>query len=182
MVGPVACRASRLPSYSGSPARSLCRAFCRPGLVGAIVLGLMSGGCAMTGHLEGLFGGSKDDPKAYAKAETQADTTGSIAAKSDGMVKSHLPPDGDLAIAKAAAADVLARGGKDTSAAWENPRTGARGTVTPIATAYSQDGITCRDFLASHVRAGTESWMQGEACRADQGKWEVKSLRPWKRS
>jgi surface antigen len=65
---------------------------------------------------------------------------------------------------------------------WENPQTGARGTVTPIASSHSEAGVTCRDFLASYVREGAESWLQGEACQADQGKWEVKSIRPWRRT
>ena len=39
---------------------------------------------------------------------------------------------------------------------WENPTTGARGTVTPLSTAYSNNGTTCRDFLASYVRNGSE--------------------------
>jgi hypothetical protein len=52
-----------------------------------------------------------------------------------------------------------------------------------IASAYSKDGATCRDFLASYLRSQVrETWMQGEACRAKQGAWEVKSLRPWSRS
>ena len=51
------------------------------------------------------------------------------------------------------------------------------GSVTAVATAYTQGGLTCRDFLASYVRDGAESWLQGEACRAQQGKWEVKTLR-----
>ena len=46
---------------------------------------------------------------------------------------------------------------------WENPRTGARGTITPLASAYNQDGVTCRDFLASYVHGQTEAWLQGEA-------------------
>ncbi len=46
------------------------------------------------------------------------------------------------------------RGDKDASLPWENPETGARGTVTPLAAAYTQDGSTCRDFLASYVRDG----------------------------
>ncbi len=53
------------------------------------------------------------------------------------------------------------------------------GTVTPLAAVYSQDGITCRDFLASYVKDGSESWLQGAACRAKHGKWEVRNLRPW---
>ena len=88
------------------------------------------------------------------------------------------PAEGDLAMARAAASEVLTKGGKHTSLPWENPKTGARGTVTPLASTYQQDGITCRDFLASYVRNGSESWLQGEACRAERGKWEVRNLRP----
>ena len=44
---------------------------------------------------------------------------------------------------------------------WENPTTGARGVVTPLATAYTQDGLTCRDVLASYVHGGTESCQDG---------------------
>ena len=40
-------------------------------------------------------------------------------------------------------------------------KTGARGSVTPIAQAYASDGTTCRDFLASYVNEGAEAWMQG---------------------
>jgi surface antigen len=70
----------------------------------------------------------------------------------------------------------------DKQWAWENPSSGARGTVTPIASAYNQDGASCLGFLASYVRQSSEACLQGEACRAHKGKWEVKSLRPWKRS
>ena len=65
---------------------------------------------------------------------------------------------------------MLARGSKDDSAPWENPNTGARGTITPIASAYTQDGLTCRDFLASYVSGTSQSWMQGEACKHEQGR------------
>ena len=55
---------------------------------------------------------------------------------------------------------------------------GSQGTILT-----TKDGLTCRDFLASYLRRqGRETWMQGEACRAKQGAWEVKSLRPWSRS
>ena len=47
---------------------------------------------------------------------------------------------------------MLTKGDKDSSQPWENPETGARGSVTPLAQAYSaEDGRTCRDFLASYV-------------------------------
>ena len=52
--------------------------------------------------------------------------------------------------------------GKDAAVPWENRKTGAHGTITPIASAYSQDGLTCRDFLASFVRNGSEAWMSGK--------------------
>jgi len=91
-----------------------------------------------------------------------------------------MPPAADLAYAKAAAAEVLARGGKDASQTWENPRSGARGTVTPLADTYKMAGSVCRDFLASHVAEGSESWMQGEACRASSGSWEIRRLKPWR--
>jgi surface antigen len=121
-------------------------------------------------HLDPLFGGSE-----------KSETTGSISPPPGAKGVSQLPPDGDLAYARAAASDVLARGGKDASAPWENPRTGARGTVTPIASAYTQDGLTCRDFLASYVQGTSQAWMQGEACK-DKGSWEVRALKPWKQS
>ena len=92
------------------------------------------------------------------------------------------PAENDLTYAKAAATEVLARAEKDASQTWENPGTGARGTVTPIADAYTQGGFQCRDFLASYIREGAESWLQGDACRVHQGKWTVRTLRPLKRT
>ena len=103
--------------------------------------------------------------------------TGSLAKPASAM-----PPERDLAFAKAAASEVLKRGEKDASLDWENPSTGARGTVTPMASAYVQDGQTCRDFLASYVNNKEQSWLQGEACKQDRGEWQVRALKPWKSS
>ena len=91
------------------------------------------------------------------------------------------PTDSDLGYARAAAAQVLSRAEKDAREPWQNPGTGAHGTVTPLADAYTQDGFQCRDFLASYVREGTESWLQGDACRVHQGKWTIRTLRPLQR-
>jgi surface antigen len=135
------------------------------------VLALSMAGCSFSYQLGSLFE-KKDD---------QAEYTGSIPSSSE-KATANLPPEGDLAFARAAATEVLNRGGKDTSQAWENPRTGARGTVTPLAAAYDQDGFVCRDFLASYVRGKEEGWLQGAACRVHQGKWEVRSLRPRQQS
>jgi surface antigen len=88
----------------------------------------------------------------------------------------------DLAYASAAASDVLGRGGKDSSVPWENPHSGAGGNITPLATAYSEGGLSCRDFLASYVHGGSHDWLQGAACRDVRGVWEVKRLKPLKAS
>src|SRR5262245_6771911 len=180
-------RASRRSPYSGTASARL-----RP-LVGAaaFTLALSCGGSGVSGQFGSLFGSDRDDShNAYAKAETTGTVSppgepaspGPQAGKPALMSKAGLPPEADLFFTRAAVAEVLARGGQAASAAWENPRPGARGTVTPIAAAYDQNGATCRDFLASYLRAGSEAWLQGEACRESGGRWEVKSLRPWKRT
>jgi surface antigen len=130
--------------------------------------------------LSGCTISSQFDPL-FASAE-KAETTGSIGAMPRVKQAGKPPSDGDLAYARAAASEVLRRNEKDTSLPWENPQSGARGTVTPIASAYTQDGHTCRNFLASYVNGRDEAWLTGEACRQDKGAWEVRSLKPWKRS
>jgi hypothetical protein len=92
------------------------------------------------------------------------------------------PAEADLAVARATVNEALSKGGKDTSLPWENPKTGARGTVTPVASAHTVDGLTCQEFLASYVRGGAEAWLQGEACRVGRGRWEVRHMTPWRRT
>jgi surface antigen len=127
------------------------------------------------------------------KSDSSADITGSIKPSAPaGHATAGATPskttttpanERDLAYAREVASQVVSREGKDASLPWENPQTGARGTVTALTSAYTQDGVTCRDFLASYVQAGSEAWMQGEACRqSQQGKWEVRSLKPWSRT
>jgi hypothetical protein len=118
------------------------------------------------------------------KDDADVKTTGSIdrpgSASEHAAAEAGGPPEVDLAYARAVAADALARGGKDASVPWENPHTGAGGNITPLAAAYSEGGFICRDFLASYVHESSEAWLQGEACRTDHGKWEIKSLIPLK--
>ena len=153
---------------------SLCRLLSRVGLhAAAITLALGAGGCSFSYQLGSLFD---------KKEQQAAETTGSISANASAAT-TQTASDRDLAYARAAASEVLRRGGKGASQPWENPETGARGTVTPIASAYSSEGFTCQDFLASYVRSGSgEDWMRGEACRVHKGNWEVRSLKPWKTS
>ena len=162
-----ATRHHRRGPYSGCAASRLWRGWAA---ASALTLALAAGGCSLSGQLDSMLGGDK------------ADATGSITPPPGSKAGELLPPDADLAFARIAVTEVLNRGGKDASQPWENPRSGARGTVTPIATAYTQDGHTCRDFLASYVSGSSQSWMQGEACKQAKGAWEVRTLKPWKRS
>ncbi len=129
------------------------------------------GACSIANPL-GSIGGFGTDDK----------TTGSIA-RAEGAADAIAvhPQDSDLAVARDAAKVALEQG-NDATAPWENPATGARGTVTPLASAYSQGGAECRDFLASYVRDKAESWLQGEACRNAFGRWEVRDFKPWNRT
>jgi surface antigen len=129
-----------------------------------ILIGSGSGGCSL----------SRTD-SAFARMD-DAEATGSL-----GKGVEKPPTDADLAFARNAASDVLTKGGKDFSQQWENPETGARGSVTPIAAAYTSDGRTCRDFLASYVNGRSEAWMQGGACKSEHGRWEIHTLKPWKK-
>ena len=160
---------SRPPSYRGRPRLWHAAPRRLPTAAVLLTLALSAGGCSFSHQLDNLF--TKKD---------EGERTGAL--RSLPRVAAELPAEADLAIARAAVSEVLARGGKDSSLPWENPHTGARGTITPLTSADNQDGTACRDFLASYVKNGAESWLQGEACRAERGRWEVRSLRPWKRT
>jgi len=146
---------------------------------------LAVGGCSMSYQLESYFADKTPTGSVNAAGSIGKTAAGSV--NSTGSIKmmnsssASIPPP-DLAFAKAAASEVLRRGEKDASLDWENPETGARGTVTPIASAYTQDGQTCRDFLASYVKADVQSWLQGEACQEPRGAWQVRALKPWQKS
>ncbi len=151
--------------YSGSGRARLWRR-----LAVVATLALAVGGCSLSGQFDSVFGGDKSDQ------------TGSITPPPGAKQVSELPPDADLVFTRAAISEVLGRPSNDASVPWENPRSGARGTVTPIASAYTEGGQTCRDFLASYVHGSSQAWLQGEACKQHKGVWEVRTLKPWKRS
>jgi len=141
-------------------------------LTAALALGLCAAGCSIpTTQLDTVFGNGSD----------ASSSTSSITPPPGAKPTNKMPPDRDLAYARAAVREVLRRGEKDGSQPWENPQSGARGTVTPIASAYTQDGQTCRNFVASYISGSSQSWLEGEACK-QEGAWEVRSLRPWKQS
>ena len=129
-----------------------------------ILIGFGVGGCSVSRNED-----------AFARMEAK---DRSIAAAQAGAA---VPTESDLAFARNAAADVLTKGTKDSSQPWENPETGARGSVTPLSEAFpAEDGRTCRDFLASYVNGRTETWLQGAACQTGHGRWEIHTLKPWR--
>jgi 17 kDa outer membrane surface antigen len=173
---------SRLTRYRATPASRLWRGAGRTAAPAVLVLALAGGGCSY--QLGSMFDKRKDERKLDA---SRAEMTGSITPRPvpvprTARLAGEAPPDADLVFAREAVADALSQDGKSASTPWENPNTGARGTITPLAAAYTVDGLTCRDFLASYVRDKTESWLQGEACRIHQGRWEVRSMKPWRRT
>src|ERR1700739_3098639 len=95
----------------------------------SVLLARPRGACSY--RLGSLFG--QDEPK--------AEVTGSIASHAAATDQAGAAAAAThLAYVRAAATQALAIDGKTTSVPWENPQTGARGTVTPIAAAYTQDG------------------------------------------
>ena len=136
-----------------------------------LFLGPCLGGCSIP--IGTLF--NKNDPETTGTIDPVGNALAAMEPQITGM------PDADLVFARAAATDVLARGGKDVSQDWENPATGARGSVTPLTSSYTENGNTCREFLVSHVQGKAETWLQGDACRFASGQWQVRSMKPWKR-
>jgi surface antigen len=132
-----------------------------------VLIGIGTGGCSL----------SRTDSSFAKMVDEVTGSTGPAA-----HAREAVPTETDLAFARNAASDVLTRGEKDASQPWENPETGARGSVTPLAQAYSSEGRTCRDFLASYVNGNSESWLQGAACQTGHGQWEIHTLKPWRQS
>jgi hypothetical protein len=160
---------SRPPGYRGTPSGRLCRSRA----AAALALALAAGGCSLSYQLDSLSSRSR---------APDVEHTGSIRAAAPLPSHQGMAHEGDFAATRAAVNEALGKSGKDTSIPWENPSTGARGTVTPLSSVYTQNGASCRDFLASYVRNGAESWMQGEACRGQHGGWEVRHMKPWLRT
>jgi surface antigen len=134
----------------------------------AALIGVVAGGCSFSYQLGSLLENGEDKSKQDADAALRPEATAPDASEED------------LAPARTAVADALAKNGTAKSATWENPATGARGTITPIAAAAKRDA--CRNFLASYVHGRNETWLEGEACRGRNGRWEVRRLAPWKRT
>jgi surface antigen len=168
--GREACRQSLY--NNGTAALRLCRQLRAVAAIAAVASALAVAGCSI--QLASLI--SKDD--------TDLQPTGSIVQPTSDVAHDAGPGPAelDLAYARAAASDALARGTRDASVPWQNPQSGAGGNITPLATSYNEGGLPCRDFLASYVHGSAQDWLQGAACRTASGTWEVTRLKALKPS
>jgi len=107
------------------------------------------------------------------------DVTGTMPAET--LDEAHGVTLSDIAAAGGAASVLFEQDGA-TPVKWENPLTGASGTVSALASPYRDSGATCRDFLSSYLRLQSQAWLQGEACLTSSGRWDVRDLRRWTRS
>ena len=156
------------------------------GLALAAMLAFGSGACAMTMELGSFLSDKEDEPAKVAQQSDKGDTrdvTGSLAMQSK---KTERASGGihpiDWKLTSAALKEALGQKEEGASIPWQNPDTGSRGTVTPVASAYIKEGFACRNFIASHVGDGRESWYEGTACRIHRGEWEIRSTRPLQKS
>ncbi|HWJ99347.1 MAG TPA: RT0821/Lpp0805 family surface protein [Xanthobacteraceae bacterium] len=151
----------------------------RCGLIALSFAAIMLGGCSSS--LPSMFGDSGKSTQ-VARSENvkpEPNVTGSLSLANS--AKSTMSPL-DWNIAKSALRESLGRAEAGASQPWENPTSGARGTVTPVAAIYEKNGFACRNFIVSHVRESKESWFEGTACRVHRGQWDVTTTRPLEKS
>jgi len=187
------CR-RHLYNDSGTAALRLCRsprALAIPVRPIAALLSLLAvSGCSyQLGSLVSSEGSGSQvtgtiSPSAHTSSGSSAKASAEASRQASPQVPSQASPQAelDLAYARAAATEALSRGSRDASLPWQNPHSGARGNITPLATSYSEAGMACRDFLASYMHGGSQDWLEGAACRTASGSWEIRRLKPLKSS
>lgn len=107
------------------------------------------------------------------------DTTGSIA-KPTTKLSRHLDPE-DLRRATAAMSTALDPQGSGASVNWDNPRSNAKGSFTPVGQAYPIDGKICRAFIADIAVGESVEKLQGAACRGKSAEWALTEVEPFRR-
>ena len=78
--------------------------------------------------------------------------------------------DDDWELASDAARRALNEAADGETVSWENPRTGASGTLSPLST-LSRDGATCRRLQTSSSARGTTGGSVFEFCQRPDGTW-----------
>lgn len=60
-----------------------------------------------------------------------------------------------------------------TPSSWQNPDTGASGTITPTRTYQIESGGYCREYTQEIMVGGEKHESYGTACRQPDGSWKV---------
>lgn len=129
----------------------------------ALFLVAAGAGCARSGS----------ERPALALASTPAVVAGDALPAPEHVRFSTAVPESDWTVLRRALATALVETEDGATVVWENAETGSRGTVTPLVVARSRGGSLCRSFAAT-VDAGIgDGIYRGEACRKDDGRWEL---------
>ena len=81
----------------------------------------------------------------------------------------------DARRARAAMAVALDPQGNGASVAWDNPRSGAKGTFVAATAPVAKADAICRDFRARVAPTPAEEReVRGSACRDGDGQWSVR--------
>ena len=83
---------------------------------------------------------------------------------------------------KAALSTALDPQGEGATVHWENPKTGRKGSITPVGHAYPEDAKICRAFLGDYHEGTDQRNIQGTACTVTAGEWIVKDSKPFKKA
>ena len=69
--------------------------------------------------------------------------------------------------------DTLEMGQVGERGSWSNPDSGNSGSVVPKRTYETKSGAQCREFETTVMVDGQEETAIGEACRRDDGTWQI---------
>lgn len=82
----------------------------------------------------------------------------------------------DAAIAEATLKRALESQVSGTPVRWDNPDSGATGTVKPIRTFKNHNDQFCREYERVETTGGRTESVSGIACRSDDGTWRTRAV------
>lgn len=88
------------------------------------------------------------------------------------------PGSEDWRRARAALVTALDPQGNGAAVSWDNPETGAAGTIAAADLPYLEGDIVCRRFSARTRLDQSDKSFEGHACRVAAGEWRIRSAEP----